>query len=419
MPYPTRPVTLAVVGAGNRGQAYADWTLQHPEAARVVAVAEPDPARRERFAASHGLGPDATAADWRELFDRPRVADAVIIATQDRLHTEPAVAFARAGYDVLLEKPLAPTLDECEQVAEAARAGGGIVAACHVLLYTPHTAALREVLASGRIGEIASIQHLEPVGYWHQAHSFVRGNWRRRDESAFMLLAKSCHDIDWLQHIVGRPIRRVSSFGGRFHFGPEHAPVGAAERCVDCRLQDSCEYSAVHIYGDRLSAGDDGWPVSVVVDPATPASLAEALRTGPYGRCVYHCDNDVVDHQVVSLEFDGGASGVFTMTGFTEYAYRQTRIFGTHGELTTDGRFIDIVEFAGDRRERIDVEAVGDATAGGGHGGGDEGLMAAFSHAVATRDTSGLYSGIEASLASHRAVFAAERARLESAVIGL
>lgn len=415
----SKPVAFAVVGAGNRGQGYAAWVRDHPHLARVVAVAEPDDRRRAAFAQAHGLAADAVLSDWRDLLDRPRVADAVIIATRDRQHVDPAVQLAAQGYDILLEKPIAPTLAECEQVAAAARAGGGIAAVCHVLLYTPHTRVLRQVLASGRIGEIASVQHLEPLGYWHQAHSYVRGAWRRQDEATFMLLAKSCHDIDWLQYIVGRPIRRVSSFGGLVHFTPEHAPAGASERCVDCPLVHTCEYSAVRIYGDRLAAGEVGWPVSVVVDPPTPEGLDEALRTGPYGRCVYHCDNDVVDHQVVSMEFDGGATGVFTMTGFSEFADRRTTIFGTHGQITTDGRFIDVLEFAGERRERIDVAISGDATAAGGHAGGDAGLMAAFTHAVASRDTSGLPSGIEASLASHRVVFAAEHARLESRVISL
>lgn len=418
MPNRSQPVTFAVVGAGNRGQGYAAWIRDHPDLARVVTVAESDDRRRAAFAQSHGLAADAALSDWRQLLDRPRVADAVIIATRDRQHVEPAVELAAMGYDILLEKPIAPTLAECEQVAAAA-SGGGIVAVCHVLLYTPHTRALKQVLTSGRIGEIASVQHLEPLGYWHQAHSYVRGAWRRQDEATFMLLAKSCHDIDWLAYIVGRPIRRVSSFGGLFHFTAEHAPDGASERCVDCPLVDTCEYSAVRIYGDRLAAGEVGWPVSVLVDPPTQAGLDEALRTGPYGRCVYHCDNDVVDHQVVSMEFEGGATGVFTMTGFSEFADRRTTIFGTHGQITTDGRFIDVLEFAGDRREHIDVAASGDATAAGGHAGGDAGLMAAFTRAVASRDTSGLPSGIEASLASHRVVFAAEQARLESRVISL
>lgn len=413
------PVRIAVVGAGNRGQAYAAWVSEHPEAARIVAVAEPDADRRARFATSHGLGPAAQFTDWVQLLERRDLADAVLVATQDSQHVAPAVAFAERGWDLLLEKPIAPTLAECEQVADAARRGGGIVGVCHVLLYTPLTRAIRELRTAGRIGQVASIQHLEPLGYWHQAHSFVRGAWRREDHATFMLLAKSCHDIDWLQHVVGRSIRRVSSFGGLFHFTPANAPSGAAARCVDCTLVERCEYSAVRIYGDRLAAGNTGWPVSVVTAEATPDALAEALRTGPYGRCVYHCDNDVVDHQVVSFEFDGGATGVFTMTGFTDYGYRRTRIFGTHGELATDGRFIDVFGFDGDRRERIDITAAGNASAGGGHGGGDAGLMAAFTQAVATRDTSGLYSGIEASLASHRAVFAAEQARRESRVVSV
>lgn len=195
-------VTLAVIGAGLRGQSYARHALETGRA-RVVAVAEPDPLRRASLAAQHGVPPDNVFADWRELLDRPRLADAAIIATQDRMHLEPAVRAADLGYHLLLEKPMAPTEADATAITEAADRNGVLLAVCHVMRYTPYTRALKALIDKGAIGQVMNIQHLEQVGWWHQAHSFVRGNWRSEAESAPMLLAKACHDLDWIVHVKG------------------------------------------------------------------------------------------------------------------------------------------------------------------------------------------------------------------------
>ncbi|MFD0854603.1 Gfo/Idh/MocA family protein, partial [Actinomadura adrarensis] len=302
-----------------------------------------------------------------------RLADAVIIATPDALHVEPAVAAAELGYHILLEKPMAPTAEGCALIVDAVRKAGVLFAVCHVLRYTPYTTVVKREVAAGRIGDIMSVQHLEPVGFWHHAHSYVRGNWRRADESSPMLLAKSCHDLDWLQFIVDRPIRRLSSFGGLSHFTERNRPAGAADRCVDCSVEASCPYSARRVYLSLYAAGRRKWPLDVIVHDVTEEDLLQALRTGPYGRCVYACDNDVVDHQVVAMEFAGGATGTFTMTGFNTGGPRRTQIFGTRGELHTDGRTVTIHDFLSGEREVIDPRtaagAIGDATARGGHSG--------------------------------------------------
>ncbi|MEU9106026.1 Gfo/Idh/MocA family oxidoreductase [Streptomyces xanthophaeus] len=404
-------VTLAVVGAGDRGSAHARWALAHPERARVVAVAEPRTARRERFAADHALPAGAAVSDWRELAARGRVADAVLICTLDREHLEPVLEFAALGHHIMLEKPMALTEDECRRIVAAVEEAGVILSVGHVLRYTPYTRALKEVLASGRIGEVVSVQHLEPVGFWHQAHSFVRGNWRRSDEATSMLMAKSCHDLDWLQYVLGAPPVRVSSFGRLSHFRPEQRPAGAAGRCLDCAVEAACPYSATRDYGDRLAAGRHGWPLSVLIDEFTPQALETALREGPYGRCVYACDNDVVDHQVVAMEFASGATATFTMTAFTEQADRQTRIFGTRGELRGDGQQLHVYDFLTRTTESIGPGPAGAMDAAGGHGGGDAGLMDAFVSAVAAGDPSLVRSGPQESLISHLTVLAAERAR--------
>ncbi|MFI6395094.1 Gfo/Idh/MocA family protein [Nonomuraea sp. NPDC050540] len=403
------PVSLAIAGAGDRGTGYARWALARPEQARIVAVADPAAERGPALAAESGA---EHFTDWRHLAGRGRIADAVVIATQDGEHAEPAKAFAELGYHILVEKPLAPTEAECRDIVAAVEKAGVIFAVCHVLRYAPYTDTVKAVLDSGRIGEIVSVQHLEPVGFWHQAHSYVRGNWRRADRSAFMLLAKSCHDLDWLQYVVGRRIRRVSSFGGLQHFRAGNRPEGATARCLDCGVEPECPYSAPRLYFGRLREGRHGWPLSVVTPTFTEEALSGALRDGPYGRCVYDCDNDVVDHQVVAMEFDGGASATFTMTAFTTGGHRRTRIFGTHGELSCDGEHVRVDDFRTGASAVIAVTPDGDATAGGGHAGGDERLMAAFVAAVATGEHDRIRSGPAESLASHLAVFAAERARL-------
>lgn len=409
-------VSLIVVGAGDRGTRHARWALEHPRRARVVAVAEPRAVRRERFAAAHGIAAPDAVTDWRELAGRGRIADAVLICTQDREHLEPALAFAELGYHIMLEKPMALDEASCRAIVAATERAGVILAVGHVLRYTPYTRLLKGLLDEGRIGEVVSVQHLEPVGHWHQAHSFVRGNWRRADEATSMLMAKSCHDLDWLQYIVGGPPTRVSSFGRLSHFTPANRPAGAADRCLDCSVESQCAFSAKRIYGERLLAGDHGWPLSVVVDEPTGPALELALREGPYGRCVYACDNDVVDHQVVAMEFATGATATFTMTGFTKRANRRTTVFGTLGELHGDGSTVRVHDFRTGVDEVIDSAATGEMSAGGGHGGGDEGLMHAFVGAVATGDTSLVRSGPRESLLSHLAVFAAERARLAGTV---
>ncbi|MEU1312279.1 Gfo/Idh/MocA family oxidoreductase [Streptomyces cinnamoneus] len=410
------PVSLLVIGAGDRGTGYATWALGHPDRATVVGVAEPRAVRRARLAEAHGIAPGNAVSDWKELAARGRIADAVLICTLDRAHVEPTEAFAALGYHIMLEKPMALDEDSCRRVVAAVEKAGVMLAVGHVLRYTPYTQALKAVVDSGRLGDIITVQHLEPVGFWHQAHSFVRGNWRRSDEATSMLMAKSCHDVDWLQYILGQSPKRVSSFGRLSHFTPANRPAGAADRCVECPVAQSCPYSATHFYGGMLDRGEHRWPLSVVVDDFTPQALDRALRTGPYGRCVYACDNDVVDHQVVAMEFPGGATATFTMTAFTEAAPRRTRIFGTHGELYGDGKAIRVYDFLTRSETEITPSRQGEMTAAGGHGGGDAGLMDAFVGAVATGNPARIKSGPRDSLASHLAVLAAERARLNGTV---
>ncbi|GAA1602745.1 Gfo/Idh/MocA family oxidoreductase [Saccharothrix algeriensis] len=403
-------VRLVVAGAGLRGIGYARRAAA--TGARVVAVAEPDPARRAAFAAEFGVPAEHVYADWADLAGAGRLAEAVVIATQDQTHADAAVAFAGLGYHILLEKPMATTEPDALRITEAVDRAGVMLAVCHVLRYTPYTQALKKLLDEGAIGRLVNVQHLEPIGWWHFAHSFVRGHWNNSETSAPLLLTKSCHDIDWLLYLFGTEPSRVSSFGGLTHFRPEQRPEGAADRCLDCPLEPRCPYSAPRLY--RSCLGDPArefWPLSAVTRDHTPDGIDAALRTGPYGRCVYDADNNVVDHQVVAMEFPDGATCTFTMTAFTPMENRRTRLFGTHGQLDGDGRLLHLTDFRTGEQRTVDTGLTAGGTAADGHGGGDEAIMDAFLGAVATGNAKLLNSDAATSLAGHRVVWAAEQAR--------
>jgi predicted dehydrogenase len=413
------PVSVIVIGAGERGKVYADYALTNPDKMRVVGVAEPRLRQRTSMAEAHGIPDENVFEDWADVFKRERFADAVIIATPDRLHAAPTISAAEKGYHILLEKPMAPTEEECRAIVKTVMDRGIIFSVCHVLRHTNYTRTLKRIIDSGALGEIVSIQHLEPVGHWHQAHSFVRGNWRRSDESSSMLLAKSCHDVDWIRYIMGVPCRAVSSFGSLSLFRKEKTPYGAAERCVDCPsdVERSCPYSAKKIYTRFLEEGVKGWPVDAVTLDADAENLEKALREGPYGRCVYACDNDAVDNQVMIMEFEGGKTACFVMTAFTEATSRRTRIFGTKSEVEVDGRFIRVFDFLEMRQKVIDTARdEGDLA---GHEGGDVGVLENFVEAVRQGAPSKILTGAAETLETHLIVFAAERSRLEKRIVNV
>ena len=403
---------IVILGGGDRGAVYARGLARWADRVDIVGLAEPRDAYRRPLAAELGLDEGQTFADWEEAVRRVPAADAVVIAMPDRLHASSAIACAQRNWHILLEKPLATSADDCRRIAAAVREHGVMLAVCHVLRYAPYTRRIKQLLADGAIGEVVSVQHLEPVGYWHQAHSFVRGNWRNEQHSCFMLLAKCSHDVDWLSHVVNSSPRRVSSFGGLRHFRSENAPAGAGERCIACAVEADCPYSARRIYQRLYDEGCRGWPLTVLAPEVTEANLDDALRRGPHGRCVYHCDNDVVDHQVVNIEFAGGQTASMTMTAFTRPAQdRHTRIFGTRGELRCDGRRIEVYDFLTESVQTHDVDG------GANHAGGDDALIDAFARALTEDDPSALLTGLDESLASHLAVFAAEDARLTGRVV--
>jgi len=453
------PLTAVMIGAGERGcAAYGPYALDHPDELRFVAVAEPDDARRARFAEAHQIPPPRRFHTWEDLLSRERTADVALICTMDRLHTDPAIAALEARYDVLLEKPMAATAADCLRLVQTAERTGQLLQVCHVLRYTPFFSALHDIVTSRRLGDIVTVEHRENVAYWHMAHSYVRGNWRRRDLASPMILAKCCHDLDILTWNLGR-CKQLSSFGSLRHFRPDNAPPGAPPRCTDgCPAADHCPWYAPRLYLDlvplmhvarrspvllerlgtaltlrypnvtgalrRLVPPLDraldyrGWPISAISGDTSREGRRQALEHGPYGRCVYHCDNDVVDHQVVNLTFESGASGVLVMHGHAHEEARTMRYEGTRATLR--GRFAygldDNIEIHDHRTGCVEHITLGSPTGTvTGHGGGDEGLMAAFVRA-ASGETTGLTSARE-SLESHLMAFAADEARLKGNVV--
>ena len=411
------PVTVAICGLGSRGKdTYAKMAQILPEKMRIAAVAEPDEEKRCAVRDLYGVPEDMCFHTGEEMFARERLADVAFICTQDRQHVGHAVAALRAGYHLLLEKPIAVAMEDVRLIERTAQEMGRSVVVCHVLRYAPFFEVIRAAIERGEVGEVACIQALEHVGYWHQAHSFVRGNWRREDESAFMLLAKCCHDLDYLVWLSGQRCARVSSFGSLRHFRPEHAPEGAAARCTaGCAAKDSCPYDAEKIYLTNektgVLAGNTGWPCNILSQNPTEATIREAIEHGPYGRCVYACDNDVVDSQIVNMEMEDGTLCQLMMTAFSAHGGRTIRVMGTRGSIEADmnENIVRIMPFGGEAQV-IDVAKLGRDLAG--HGGGDGRLVEELltMHGDTGRPTARMTT-LQSSAESHYIAFAAEQSR--------
>uniref|UniRef100_A0A831X6J2 Gfo/Idh/MocA family oxidoreductase n=1 Tax=Thermorudis peleae TaxID=1382356 RepID=A0A831X6J2_9BACT len=410
----SQPIEAVLVGAGNRGfLAYGTYALRFPEDVRFVAVAEPDDGRRTRFAQAHNIPPDRQFRSWEELAEHPPLAPALVNATMDRQHYPSTLAFLEAGYHVLLEKPMATTPEHCIALARTAERYGRILQIAHVLRYAPFFRKVYELVRSGRLGEIVSVDWRENLSYFHFAHSFVRGNWANTERASPMILTKCCHDLDLLVWILDRHCERVSSFGSLTHFTPDKAGPEIPERCTDgCPIADDCPYYAPRIYLER--APNSALRHAVSPDPS-PEAILHALRTGPYGRCVYRCDNTAVDHQVVLLEFEGKLAVSLTMQGCSHVEGRTLRIDGTRATLLANEsrRELLVADHLTGETELIRLpEPVG------GHGGGDVGLMRTFVRAVRGEVASVLTTARQ-SVESHLIAFAAEEARLSGKVVGM
>ena len=455
-----QPVQLMLFGAGNRGaDSYGRYALQHPDEVGFIAVAEPDPIRREKFSRDHQIPPDRQFNTWQEALEAKVPADAVLDATQDEMHHDSAIAALRAGYDILLEKPIAPTLQETLEIIRTAEENDRTLVICHVLRFTDFFTKVNQIIQSGRLGKVVNISYSENVSYYHMAHSYVRGNWRNTEIAAPMILAKCCHDLDLLYWWMDDKPDTLSSTGNLLYYRPENAPEGAPARCTDgCPAEETCPFYAPRIYRDNvpikmavsrsprlpykvlgnLALHNPGltkalaavvpvvralinyadWPRNVVTDqPESDAAVMEALRTGPYGRCVYHCDNNVVDHQVVNIAFKNGITATLTMQGHSEEEGRSLRVDGSRatlkGKFASSTAWLEIHEHVSGEVERFEFASEVDQSSG--HGGGDAGLMHHFVQ-VMRGEVPPLTSARD-SLESHLMAFAAEESRLEKKTI--
>jgi len=445
------PARAILIGAGDRGGIYASFALRNPKKLRIVAVADPMRERRERIASAHRIPASEVFATWEDILTRPQMVEGAIIATQDRMHSEPAVAALERGYTVLLEKPMALSAQECGAIVEASERCGRAVSICHVLRYTAFYRTVRRLIDEGVLGDVYQIYHAENVPYYHMAHSFVRGNWGNSERSSPMILAKCCHDFDLLYWFAGSEPKTIGSFGGLSHFKRENAPDGSLERCTDgCPAARECPFDAVSTYCEgllikrelagfsplpiaiaarfllafpgisRLVPGLRGfvewreWPTSAITDELSREGVLKGLREGPYGRCVYRCDNDQVDHQAAIIEFKNGITAMLSMHGHGHRWERTIRIDGARGTLRGifgSGGGLEFYPHGAGKRIVYPIKS--DII---GHDEGDQGVMENFVQVL--RGAEGLSSARE-SMTSHLMAFAAHRSRIEGRIVEL
>ena len=398
--------TLAVYGCGARGRLYAGIAAAAPEKFRLVAACDPVAARTARVRELSGNSGFTEYADEAAFFAAGRLADALIIATPDHLHHGPMVRALELGYDILLEKSIAATLDDVLDLEARAAKSGSRVMVCHVLRYSPFFTAMRDLLASGEIGEVVNFEASEGVEPWHMAHSFVRGHWARPQDTLPMIVIKSCHDTDVLTWLVGSPCEAVSACGALTLFTERRAPAGAPARCGDgCPVGDTCFYNA-----SKYEGAEGAHRLGMVYDSPdrSPAAVREWLKSSPWGRCVYRCDNTAQDHLTLSLRFAGGVTGVFSLTAFD--SGRHYAFFGTKGVLRagpfwrkTAGSDILVQPHGGGEPRRVCVD-----TPDSGHGGNAP-LVHAFHDELCGRGDG--RTRLAVSVHSHVMAFAAEKSR--------
>jgi len=428
----SKPVTAVIVGAGHRSLTYASYARYRPDALKIVGVADPLEYRRRQVAELYGLGPDQLFETAEELAARPQMADAAINGTMDQDHVRTSLPLLNAGYDLLLEKPFAVNETETWQLLQAARGNASKVMICHVMRYTPFATAMRQRVAAGEIGEVISVQTVEHVSYHHMVVGYVRGKWNRKDVCGSpMLMAKCCHDLDfitWMKSGVA-PVR-VSSFGSNMQFRPEKAPEGAGTRClVDCPIEGDCLYSARKHYIDHPERWSFYvWAGLEQIENPTIEDKIHSLKTdNPFGRCVWKCDNNVVDHQAVMIEFEDGCTATHNMIGGASKPQRSMHLVGTTGELQGvlhDSRFVirHIDPRPGHEysEEVVDVDVKGDMDgAFGGHGGGDVRLAADFVNFVRGDECSIACTNLEDSIRGHLIGFRADVAMEEGKVVDI
>jgi predicted dehydrogenase len=461
------PVRAVLLGAGRRGfHVVGNYALKNKKKLKIVAIAEPIKKRRENFAKLHNIPSEQCFKSWEDLFSEEKLADVAFICTQDQMHLEPTLIALDKGYHVLLEKPMANRLIDCIKIVQKVEQTEKILGVSHVLRYTEFFSSIFKIINSRLFGDVINISLRENISWYHMAHSYVRGPWANVEQSSPMILAKACHDLDLLYWMVGTLPKKISSFGSLLHFKPKNAPKGAPKYCADgCSKKNLCNYFAPRIYIDiipivqimqkgknklyklianlrknhiklltflskifpparRLRYWRE-WPVYYLYTEQEEDYSDEAkikiLKRSPYGRCVYYCNNDVVDHQVVNIEFENGATANFTMHGFSEKEGRTIRIDGTKATLI--GEFHDAYKkltlyhhYSGKKRiiinQKLSFRTVE-------HGGGDPKLIDAFLASIINTNVKQSLTNARECLESHLMAFAANESRIKGRVIDM
>lgn len=406
---------LALIGAGQRGMIYANYAFSSGKA-EISAVVEPHDERRSHAGEKLKVDSEYLFQDAESFFKKGKCADALIIASMDRDHYQHVMTALDLGYDILLEKPISPDPKETLAIQKKAHETGRKIVVCHVLRYTNFYSEVKRIIESKSLGKIITIQHNENIGNFHIAHSFVRGNWRKKSDSSPIIMQKSSHDMDLLTWLVGSPTKRISSFGRLTHFKEENAPEGSSDRCYSCSVSETCRFDAKKAYLPVRG----NWPATVIGEDQSEEGLLEVLKSSPYGRCVYRVDNDVCDHQVTLLEFKNGVTATFNLSGFTNKMGRTFKIMCEDGEIRGDDaqNVIEIIRFTSNMVDEVHKTVVHPAVMQGFHGGGDVALMEDFlsqmNHAY-----EGSRSSIDESVESHLMASAAEYARIKGETVDL
>lgn len=414
--------TVSILGVGSRGFAYGSL-MEKDEKFEIVSICDYNPKQIEKANKLFNLPQEKIFSDEEDFFTKKR-ADVLVIATYDKFHVRQCVRALKLGYDVLLEKPVSDSEEEIAELIKTQHKTGKKVIVCHVLRYSAPYRKVYQLLKEGAIGNLIAIDAFERVKYWHQAQAYVRLQSEVNDIAHPTILAKCCHDLDYIQHYAQAKCDTVSSIGGLSFFRSENTPEGAADRCLDCRYADSCVYSAKKIYIDRWfkdGCPEFEWPYNKVTlkNPTTEADLYKGLKTVPQGKCVFKCEVEnnpcVVDHQMVQMRFENGVTATLKML-FADAEGRRVNLFGTHGEIILDWELktLELRKFGQDP-EVFKTDSISDSDNDyDGHGGGDEGLIKDF-YSILTDEVEN-YTSLSESAESHLIGIKAEESRLNGGI---
>ena len=407
-------LTVAILGCGSRGgDVYGRRIFNRPSEFKITHLCEINKDRLDDIKNRFSVLDENTYTSEEEFFKEKR-ADLLLICTQDKDHVRECLKALELGYDILLEKPITASREECLSLLAAQEKANRKVIVCHVLRYAPAFIKAKEILDSSVLGRLVTIEAVEQVAYWHQAHSFVRGNWRNSDECVPMILAKCCHDLDYIQYYASSPCTSVSSIGDLTFFKEENAPEGSTKMCIDCKYQDTCPYSAKTLYyTDWVENKGTGWINGVMMrgKERTEENTLKELKTNPYGRCVFRCDNNVVDHQVTQMTFENGVKASLIMTAFTQKGGRIITFYCTYGQLILNEEegLLKVKPF-GKETQLIEISSLVDQ--GSGHGGGDDCLINSLYGML--NGTSKASTSLKESIESHLMGIAAEESRIQN-----